>query len=415
MMGGRGSGKTAPMARYLHDHVYGPPCLPNVPGGHWPAIIGPTLGDAVTSCVNGPSGLRVHDPGCKATAQPGGMAVKWSNGVEGKIFGAHTPEDVERLRSGGNRCIVWAEELAAWRYLDECWQHMRYGLRVGPWPRVIISSTPKARKLIKKLFKDSKNSEETKVVLRGATTYDNPHLDPDVKRALQEDYEGTRLGQQELLGKLLEDVQNALWVEETIDLYRLSWNNVPPHFDRIVVAVDPAGTDGGDEHGIIVVGVKHGGLYIADLKMPHLPHGFILGDYTVSGSPTEWADAVKTAYRDFKADKVVAEVNFGGDMVKHTIQTADPNILVDKVNASRGKTKRAEPVSNLYEQGRMHHVGSYPVLEDQMCSWDPLEEKPGWSPDRMDAMVWGATALVVRPMARQDDDAFEDTRLKGRR
>lgn len=408
LLGGRGAGKTAAAARDMHNHVHGPPCLDNVPGGHWPAIIAPTLGDGVTSCVNGPSGLRGHCPDLKLRTNSGGTQVIWPNGTAAKIFGAHNPEDVERLRSGGNRCYVWAEELAAWRYLEECWQHMRYGLRLGPWPHVVASTTPKPRKLIKELVRADN------VVITRATTEDNPHLHPDVKAALYEDYGGTRLGRQELYAELLEDTPGALWNYEVIEDNRITIAEMPDWMDKIGVGVDPAVTVAGDETGIIVAGVVPPYDWTKDRHTEDRRHGFILCDYSLNESPAGWAKEVINAYREWEANIVVAEVNNGGDLVAHTIHTLDSGVPIKAVHASRGKAKRAEPISALYQQGLVHHVGEFPELEEQMTSWDSLEPDESWSPDRMDAMVWALTELMVTPkmMRRQ---LAQDNRLRGRR
>ena len=419
LMGGRGAGKTATAARHVHEHVMGPPCLDGVPGGHWVGIVAPTLGDGVTSCVTGPSGLRVHDPGLKLRQTTGGTMVRWSNGAEAKVFGAHSPEDVERLRSGGNRCMVWAEELAAWRYMQECWEHMRYGLRVGPWPHVIVSTTPKNRKLIKELIHKAltkyldPDTGVPEVVMTKATTADNPHLDKRVKRMLFEDYGGTRLGRQELFAEILDDNLNALWTEAMIENSRIGLVNEPDQFDRKVVAVDPA-AGGANEHGIIVCGMVKNWKLRPDSRFAHMPQGFVLDDRTCSGSPNKWAKEAIAAYEEHQANYIVAEKNNGGEMVQHTIQSLNPGVPVKLVWASRGKDKRAEPVSMLYEQGRIHHIGHFLQLEEQMCEWDPVEPDDSWSPDRMDAMVWGMHELMVG-MTEITNGQLRDNRLAGRR
>lgn len=409
MMGGRGAGKTATAARYVHEHVHGPPCLPGVPGGHWISIVAPTLGDAVTSGCYGPSGLRMHDPGLKVVQGVGGAIARWSNGTEAKLFGAHSPEDVERFRSGGNRCLVWAEELGAWRYMDDAWEQIRYGLRVGPRPHAVISTTPKNRKLIKKLLKDPR------VAVTRAITSDNPHLDEDVKRELFEDYGGTRMGRQELYAEILEDVEGALWSQELIERTRIDLSELPRKLTMVKVGVDPGGkgTDNADETGIVVVGM------VPKWQPPgqpydDRPHGFVLADYSVRGKPDVWAKAAIKANRDYEANGIVAETNNGHDMVKHTLRTYAPALPVEEVHAYRGKAQRAEPVFSLYEQGRMHHVGHFPVLEDQMSTYDVMEPDPSWSPDHMDAMVYAATKLLVsRSMAGKS--TVRDSRLRGRR
>lgn len=414
LLGGRGAGKTAAAARDMHNHVHGPPCLPDVPGGHWPAIIAPTLGDGVTSCVNGPSGLRKHNPELKLSVTPGGTVVRWPNGVEAKIFGAHTPEDVERLRSGGNRCYVWAEELAAWRYIQECWNHMRYGLRIGPWPHVVISTTPKPKMLIKELVRAEN------VVVTKASTAENPHLDANVKKALFEDYGGTREGRQELYADILDDAPGALWTWDDIDHNRIDLAKIPDYFSRIAVGIDPAASSEGDENGIVVCGVLNPFEYSdSHMDLEDRMHGFVLWDYSSQGGPGWWSKEVVRAYHDWQANIAVPEINNGGEMVAHTIRQIDPTIPMAGpngvgVHASRGKTKRAEPVAMLYQQGLIHHVGKFHELEDQMVSWDALDPDDSWSPDRMDAMVWAFTELMIRPRQIQRMYA-KDNRLRGRR
>ena len=405
----------------MHDHVHGPPCLPDVPGGHWPSIIAPTLGDAVTSCINGPSGLRKWDPNVKVRQTAGGTVARWDNGVEAKVFGAHTPEDVERLRSGGNRCYVWAEELAAWRYLQDCWQHMRYGLRIGPWPHVVVSTTPKAYKLIKEMVKRSVEEEgkpRPYVVITKASTADNPHLDQRVKDDLYEDYGGTRVGRQELDAEILEDVEGALWTMEDIEPWRHAAAQLP-RFGIVTVNIDPQGVAGGDETGITVTAmVPHFGgwpRYPRNWQWNDKAHLFVLADYTINGKPKVWAARAIEAMNDFDANFIVAETNNGHEMVEHTIRTEDDRIRVIPVHASKGKAVRAEPVSALYQQGRGHHVGVFPKLEEQMTEWDAYDPDPSWSPDRMDSLVWGGTQLITGKRIVHQHRTAVDRRLAGRR
>lgn len=327
------------------------------------------------------------------------------------MFGAHTPEDVERLRSGGNRCFVWAEELATWRYLEDCWQHMRYGLRVGPRPHVVISTTPKSRRLIKNLIK----SDPRECVTTHATTADNPYLDARVKKDLYDDYEGTRLGRQELLGQLLEDIEGALWKPSWIEEHRVPFALSPDNYDMIAVGVDPAGSKGGDETGIIVAGlVRPGGWYNVDARLSDVDHAFILADYSLNGSTAEWAKTAIKAYEDWEANFIVAEINFGGEMVQHSIQVYEPSIQVKVAHASRGKDRRAEPVANLYEKGRVHHIGVFPELEEQMTTWDAKDPDESWSPDHMDAMIWVIHTMMVA-RTRINQSQADDYRLAGRR
>jgi phage terminase large subunit-like protein len=210
------SGKTDAMAHFVNEHCNSPPCMPGYPGGHRPAIIAPTLGDAIEACVNGPSGLKAHNPMIRSVQTTGGTYLRWPSGVEGKLFGAYSGEDVERLRAGGNRCVVWAEELATWSRLEDCWDHMTFGLRLGPHPRVVASTTPKPRAKLKELMADPRT------ILTRAHTDDNPHLEAAVRGALYGRYGGTRLGRQELAAELLEDVPGALWKRTQLDELRVA-------------------------------------------------------------------------------------------------------------------------------------------------------------------------------------------------
>jgi|CXWK01.1.fsa_nt_gi predicted phage terminase large subunit-like protein len=213
LMAGRGAGKTQACATYMDDHAMGPACSEHVRGGHRMAIIAPTLGDALDACVEGPSGLRALNPGIVVRGGVQGKMLHWPNGAVARLFGVHTPNDVERLRAGGNRCLVWMEELAAWPHLSEGLAHMRFGLRVGPRPHAIGSTTPKNRPEIKALLAEA-NDPDAGVVVTTATTYDNPHLAQSFKDDLEKRYGGTRLGEQELMGKVLSDLG---------DVFKTSW------------------------------------------------------------------------------------------------------------------------------------------------------------------------------------------------
>jgi len=369
LLAGRGAGKTDAAAHYVDTYMTAHP-------GHRLAIIAPTLGDAVESCVNGPSGLRAHNPEIVMRTAGGGTYVRWPNGSEGKLFGAHTPEDVERLRAGGNRHLAWLEELAAWRYLEQAFEHMEFGLRLGTRPHAVASTTPKPRKRLIELTKDPT------VVVTTATTDDNPHLAPAVRARLFERYGGTRIGRQELLGEILLDVPGALWTGANLDLHRV---DKAPDLYRVATAIDPAVTanDSSDDTGIIVAGIGVDG------------HGYVLADRTCKMSPDGWARRAVQAHRDFQGDRIVAETNNGGDMVEHLIRTVDPSAPYTTVHASRGKRVRAEPVAALYEQGRIHHVGNFPELEAQQVSF--LPEGGAEHDDRVDALVWAITWLMLQP------------------
>lgn len=384
LLGGRGSGKTDACTAYVNQHTAGPPCL-NGPHPHWIGIIAPTLGDAVTSCVNGPSGLLAHNPTVKMVSSPGGIVVRWPNGSEAKLFGASTPEDVDRLRAGGNRCLVMVEELAAWRHLDDAWAHMKFGLRAGPRAHWVGATTPRPRQLIKKLSR----GEERGVVVSRATTNDNPHLEQDVRDELFDAYGGTALGLQELEGRIIDQDPNALWRRENLELCRVP---EAPKLKKITVGVDPSG--GAGEQGIVVVGRADVPTIIPGLEgARNRPHGFVLADRTCHLTPNGWGREAVVAAMDYDADDIVVEVNYGGEMAMSVVRGAAEAlgvpISIRQVRASRGKRVRAEPVAALSEPDRKqwHHVGTFEQLEDQLATWTLDLD---WSPDRLDAMVWPA-------------------------
>lgn len=375
MLAGRGVGKTFAGAHWFDSHMSGPPCSHRVPGGHRAAIVAPTKGDAFESCVAGPSGLLALNPDLVTVTRRGGTYVTWPNGAEARLFGAYGPEDVERLRAGGNRCAVWCEELAAWPKLAQAWEHLDLGLRVGDHPRRVCTTTPRPKPLIKELVKD------ITVVVSHACTDDNPHLDRRVRARLYDRYGNTRLGRQELLGELLEDVPGALWTHDLLDRFRVNEADTPP-YKRIVVAVDPAVsfTESSDETGIVVAALG------SDL------HGYVLGDFSMKAKPETWALKVVDTYEFFGADCVVAEVNNGGDLIESSLRAVEANLPYRAVRAKKNKHIRAEPVSMLYEQGKVHHVGTHPFLEDQLTGWSSEEDD---SPDRLDALVYALTQLML--------------------
>jgi phage terminase large subunit-like protein len=382
LAGGRGTGKTDAGAyafdRYMRAHP-----------GHRGRIIAPTLGDAREACVVGPSGIKAHNPDVRWNSNEG--VLYWPNGSRAKIFGAYTPEDVERLRAGGNAHLDWYEELAAWKQIDGAWNQARFGLRLGVRPRTIVTTTPKARKRWRWLVGRPQEGlpDCPPIVLRHGTTADNPHLSEQVRQELYATYEGTRLGAQELYGQELEDVEGALWKQAGIDEGRATSAEFRRRIDdgelrllRVVVAVDPPG--GRTEAGIVAAALG------SDRR------GYVLGDHSTKGGPDVWVAALLGAYRLHEADCIVAETNYGGDMVAHSISGAgERNVPVKVVTATRGKRVRAEPVSMLYEKRRISHVGLLPKLEGEQTTWVP--DAGMESPNRMDALVWALTDLMLGP------------------
>lgn len=361
LLAGRGFGKTRTGAEWCRK-------LATEHRGTIIAVVAPTFADARDTCVEGPAGLLSVIPKCLVEKWNRSMGeLQLSNGSRFKLFSAEEPE---RLR-GPQHHFAWCDELAAWPQ-PETWDQLMFGLRLGSHPRVVATTTPKPTKLVRDLV-GRKDVHVTK-----GNTFDNAaNLAPAALEQLRARYEGTRLGRQELYAEILEDVEGALWSREMLDDNRVA---VAPDLVRVVVAVDPAG-GGTAETGIVVAGVGRDG------------HGYVIADVSVRGTPNEWARRVADAFHGFEADRVVAEKNFGGDMVEATLRMADRNLPVKLLTASRAKVPRAEPVAALYEQGRVHHVGLFHQLEDQMCTWEPDSGQA--SPDRMDALVWAISELMV--------------------
>lgn len=385
------TGKTDGCARYVTDHVHGPPCDTRIPGGHRIAIVAPTLGDAVESCVEGPSGLKAHDPRASLRGGVGGTYVRWPSGATAKLFGAHTRDDVERLRSGGNRCFVWFEELAAMRYLQEALDHADLGLRIGPSPHSVGSTTPKPRKPLRELIAKSST------LLTSGRTADAVHLAPAVRAHYLARYGGTRLGLQELEGRLLDDVEGALWTYDMIAAHRVP---AAPELLRVVVAVDPAVsvTETSDETGLVAVGLGTD------------RHCYVLGDRSAKVAGAQAARRAWQMWLDFGAGHLVYEDNQGKKWVADVLRQVWREMVAEGilpggapplrgVTAYVGKRLRAEPVASLYELGQVHHVGPHEELEeleDQLTTWVP---ESGDSPDRLDALVHGVTELAGKVRA----------------
>lgn len=336
------------------------------------ALVAPTAGDIRRVMVEGESGiLAISPPWFRPQWLPTRNKLVWPNGVTASAYSADEPE---RLR-GPQQAAAWCDEMVAWRYQQAAWDMLMFGLRLGDDPRVVITTTPKPQKLLKEIMR-----EPGTVVTRGSTYENRGNLAPGFFQDIIRKYEGTRLGRQELLAEILEDVEGALWNRARMDANRRTEH---PELYRVVVGVDPAGSHkaDSDETGIVVCGAGIDG------------DGYTLGDASCKLSPEGWGRRVVNAFWRHQADCVVAEGNFGGDMVAHVISTIDPRVPVKLVHASRGKQVRAEPIAAMDEQGRDHHVGSFTELEDQMCNFSP--GKYDGSPDRMDAKVWAMTELFL--------------------
>jgi len=379
LLAGRGFGKSRTGSEYVRERMVKRADVARA------TLIAPTAADVRDIMIEGPAGImRVHANHERPEYAPSKRRLTWPNGAVAITYSA---EDPESLR-GGEVGLVWGDEIAAWQYLDDAWAQLQFTLRAQGDLRIILTTTPKNRKVIRELLKDSLT-----FVTRGSSYDNRANLNPIFYEKVIRPYEGTRLGRQEIYAEILDDVVGALWSEVLIAQERVVR---APDMDMIVVAVDPAGSseEGSDETGIVVAGrgpMPPGG------KEADLDHGFVLADESLKSSPAGWAAAAVTAYYKHSADVIVAEKNYGGEMVEHTIHSIDRSVPVKIVTASRGKRQRAEPVSTLYEKRRVHHVGHYPLLEEQMCNWvPPATGVPrGSSPDRMDALVWGITELLV--------------------
>jgi phage terminase large subunit-like protein len=362
ILAGRGFGKTRSGAEWVRAESKVAPHI---------ALVAPTAADGRDIMVEGEAGIMsVFPDDERPLYEPSKRRVTFKNGSQATVYSADEPD---RLR-GPSHHAFWADEIASWKY-PEAWDMLMLTLRLGK-ARGVATTTPRPIKLLRELIKRNGND----VAVTKGTTYDNLHnLSPAFRAQIIAQYEGTRLGRQELNAEILDDVPGALWTRNLIEQQRVT---KAPDMRRIVVAVDPAAsnTEQSDHTGIVVCGLGTDG------------NGYVLEDASMRGTPAQWAAKACDMLDDWKADRIIAEKNQGGDMVTHTLQSHRGNAPVKLVHASRGKRARAEPVSALYEQGKIHHVGVFEMLEDEQCTWDGA----GDSPDRMDALVWGMTELMVK-------------------
>jgi phage terminase large subunit-like protein len=382
VLAGRGFGKTRMGSEWIRKIARENP-------GCRIALVAETAADARDVIVKGDSGLLACDPTLTEDCwSPTNRCISWPNGTKAWCYNATEPDQLR----GPQHHFAWVDELAKFHKIQECWDQLQFGLRLGTHPQVLVTTTPQPKTLIKRLINDSDT-----VVTRGATLDNAANLAKNTVKQLYERYSGTRLGRQELEGEILGDIPGALWTHTSIDDTRLNEDAELPDFERVIVAVDPAASsnEGADENGIVVVG------YARDSE--GFARGYVLEDASLRGSPEEWASAAVRMYRKWQADKIVAEKNNGGEMVETVIRTVDRTVPIKLVHASRGKVVRAEPISALYEQGRIHHVGRHDKLEDQMCSFsiDLVRNASEGSPDRVDALVWGLTEIFGKITGRR--------------
>lgn len=380
VMAGRGFGKTRMGSEWIRKIAHDNP-------GCRIALVAETAADARDVMILGDSGLIACDPTLSTDSwSPTNRRLSWPNGSTAWCYNATEPDQLR----GPQHHFAWVDELAKFRYIQESWDQLQFGLRLGEHPQVLVTTTPQPKQLIKRLVNDPDT-----IVTRGSTLDNSANLASNTIKQLYDRYSGTRLGRQELEGEILGDIPGAMWNPTMIEEGRIR-TDAMPDMERIIVAVDPAASseEGADEHGIVVVGMAR--------DKDGFARGYVLEDATTRGRPEEWAKQAVRMYRKWDADRIVAEKNNGGEMVETVIKTADRSVPIKLVHASRGKVVRAEPISALYEQGRVHHVGMFDKLEDQMCSFsvDLVRNASEGSPDRVDALVWGLSELFDKIAGR---------------
>jgi len=374
IMAGRGYGKTRAGAEWVREVAEGDPTARI-------ALVGDSLGEARRVMVEGPSGLlAIARPKRRPAFEPSKRQLTWPNGAVATLYSAGEPESLR----GPQHSHAWCDEIAKWGQshgrAEAAWDNLLLGLRLGSLPRVVATTTPRAVPLLKRLL-----AQPEVVVTRGTTAENQDNLAPGFYRSITAHFGRSLLARQELEGELIEEIEGALWSRALLE----SCREHGAHADatRVVIGVDPPASSDGDACGIVVCGMGADGI------------GRVLADCSVrKPTPERWARAVANAARVWRADRVVAEANQGGEMVRSVLHAADIALPLKLVHASRGKAARAEPVAALYEAGRVRHAGQFPELEDQLCGLmaGGDYEGPGRSPDRADALVWAMTELMLR-------------------
>jgi phage terminase large subunit-like protein len=384
ILGGRGAGKTRAGAEWVRGRVEG--AKPLDPGTcRRLALVGETVEQVREVMIFGESGIMACSP---PDRRPEWQATRkrlvWPNGAVAQVFSAHDPEGLRGPQFDG----AWVDELAKWKKARDTWDMLQFGLRLGEAPQVCVTTTPRNVGVLKDIL-----GSESTVVTNAPTEANAANLAQGFLEEVRARYAGTRLGRQELDGVLTEAAEDALWTPAMLERARVG---AAPELDRIVVAVDPpvTGHAGSDACGIVVAGAVTQGP-VQNWR------AFVLADESLDAAgPAAWARAAIRAMERWGADRLVAEVNQGGDLVEQVIRQVDPLVPFRKVHASRGKVLRAEPVAALYEQGRVHHLRGLGALEDQMCAMTARGYEGRGSPDRVDALVWALTDLIVEPGAK---------------
>lgn len=379
ILGGRGAGKTRAGAEWVSAKALGRSPT-GAQAAYRIALVGETLGEVRRVMVEGVSGLLgVHAARERPHFEPSKGQLIWPSGAIAQMFSA---EDPDSLR-GPQFDAAWCDEVAKWRHPERTWNMLQFALRLGAHPQMVATTTPRSTPWLKKLIADAGT-----VVTRAATADNADNLAPTFVAEMTRRYAGTALGRQELLGELVDDTSGSLWRRDWIDAHRVA---SAPELLNVVVAVDPpvTATAQSDACGIVVAGLGPDG------------RAYVIADRTLQGrEPQVWARAAIAAYREYLADRVVAEVNQGGDLVVTVLRQIDPAVAVRTVRATRGKWLRAEPIAALYAEGRVAHVGAFDALEDQMCVFGADGLAKGRSPDRLDALVWALTDLMIGASSR---------------
>lgn len=378
VLGGRGAGKTRAGAEWVRGAALGLPEFAAHPARRI-ALVGETLKDVRDVMIEGVSGLlAVHPHRERPRWEWTRRRMEWNNGAVAQVFSADDPESLR----GPQFDAAWCDELCKWRYADAAFDMLQFGLRLGAHPRQVITTTPRPIALLKRLVADPLSA-----VSRMPTRDNAYNLAPSFLESIVARYRGTRLGRQELDGEIVEAGEGSLFPRARIEAARVA---SAPALKRIVVAIDPPASSrrGADACGIVAAGIGAGDRF------------YVLADESAAGlSPLEWASRAVALYRKLEADRIVAEVNQGGEMVRAVLAEIDRHVPLLEVRATRGKYIRAEPVAALYEQGRISHAGSFPALEDEMADFGPDGRSAGRSPDRLDALVWAITALTQHAAA----------------
>lgn len=381
MLSGRGAGKSRAGAEWVHREAMEGDERRRI------ALIGKTPGDVRDVMIEGISGItRIAPPHERPEYQPTKRRLTWPTGATATVFSGANPEQTRGF--SGDR--AWCDEVSSWKYPRETWDNLLFGMREAQIddPRIFVSTTPKPQPLIRELLAKAEDPDESDYRFVRTSSYANRlNLSPVYYKTVIQPLEGTTLGEQEIHARILADDPDAYWKRSWIEANRVTEQQLP-RLSRIVIAIDAATSkeDENNETGIVVAGV--------DGPKGLKQHGFVLEDESGRYSPNEWGRKAISLYKSYKADLIVAERNQGGDMVENTIKTIDPTVNVKPTFSTRGKAKRFEPVANLDEQGRVHHVGTFGDMEDQMCTWhEGARNLP--SPDRADARAWAISELMI--------------------